>query len=94
MHTARLLTVSPSMQCAGGWGVVSALFAGGGVPGPCGVCSLGVSTWGVPGLGVRSGARECLVLGMSAAGVVCSRVPGGGIPAGTEADHSLCGQNS
>ena len=63
MHTARLLTVSPSMHCAGG---VSAL---GGVPGLGDVCSGGclvqggsalggVSAPGVPGPGGIPGCTE------------------------------------
>ena len=62
MHTARLLTVSPSMHCSGGcllWGVSapggSALAGGawsrGVVPGPGGVCCRGCLLQGVPGPG-------------------------------------------
>ena len=87
MHTARSLTVSPSVLWSGG---VPALFRGGGV----------WSGWGVSGLGgeclVLGGA--CLVPG---GGLVGRGLPGpgrgcppgpGGIPACTEADPP-CKQN-
>ena len=48
MHTARSLTVSPSMLCSGGGCLVR-----GGVPGPGGVWSWGVGMPG-PGRGVLS----------------------------------------
>ena len=52
MHTARLLPVSPSMHCSGGWGV----------PGPRGVCLV---PGGVPGPGQCAWSRGgvCLVPG-------------------------------
>ena len=72
MCTARALTVSPSMLCAGGGGV----------------CSGGVCSWGdhllqgavcSRGEGSAPGGRGVSALGGMSA-------PGGGIPACTEAD--------
>ena len=82
MHTARSLTLFPSMHCAGGgawsWGV------------PGGVCSGGVWSRGVPGhWGGVPGPRGALPGGSAPGGV-----PGPGcIPACIEADP-LHEQNS
>ena len=58
MHTARLLTVSCSMYCAGGCLVPGGLFPGGRVSRPG-----GAGSGCVPGLGVLVPERGCLVPG-------------------------------
>ena len=91
MHTACLLTISPSMHCAGEclvWGVSA--------PGGCLVQG---GAWS-GGCLVQGGAWSggCLVQGVSAPGSAwwgdaCSWGGGGGIPARNEADPP-CEQNS
>ena len=89
MHTARLLTVSPSMHCAGGSApgegglVPGGLLLGGGVPGAGGSAQEGAWSRG----GGCLVLWRCLVLGAWCQGGL---LPGGGwlggIPACTEAD--------
>ena len=58
MHTARLLTVSPSLHCTGG-GLVRGDVCSRGVPGPGGVCFGGCLLWGVPGPQEGCGIPAC-----------------------------------
>ena len=84
MHTACLLTISPSMHCAGG-----CLVCGVSAPGGClvqggawsGGCLVQGGAWS-GGCLVQGGvcSRECLVGGMPVLGGGC------GIPASNEAD--------
>ena len=86
MRTARALTISPSMLCAGGGrGICS-----GGMPGPVGSAPGGdVCSWGSTLGGAWSGGSAPGGVSAPGGGGIWS---GGGIPACTEADPP-CEQN-